>query len=197
MAGRAARDQFRIIGGRWRGRKLSFDDRPGLRPTPDRVRETLFNWLAPVIHGARALDLYAGTGALGLEALSRGASEVTLVERDRAAVATIERNASALAGANAKVVCADVTAWLGTCTGPFDVVFADPPFGSDLLPGLCTLLAERDLLTAEGRLYVEYDRGRGFEPPPHWEMLRQKTAGQVGYALLAPARGFEGQAPTG
>ncbi|MEO1575553.1 MAG: 16S rRNA (guanine(966)-N(2))-methyltransferase RsmD [Pseudomonadota bacterium] len=189
MAGRAARDQFRIIGGRWRGRKLNFDDRPGLRPTPDRVRETLFNWLAPVIHGARALDLYAGTGALGLEALSRGAAEATLVERDRAAVSALKRNAAALDGSAATVVSADVTAWLGTAVGPFDLVFADPPFGSDLLPGLCTLLAERDLLASGGRLYVEYDRHRGFEPPTSWQTLRHKSAGQVGFALLTAARG--------
>jgi 16S rRNA (guanine966-N2)-methyltransferase len=185
VAGHAARDQFRIIGGRWRGKRLAFLDRPGLRPTPDRVRETLFNWLQPVIHGARCADLYAGTGALGLEALSRGAARVTFVERDGKALGAIERHTRALDADGAVTALAEVSAWVGAAAGPFDVVFADPPFGSDLLPGLCTLLAERALLAPGGRLYVEYDRRRGFEPGPGWQVLRQKTAGQVGYALLA------------
>lgn len=183
MAKRAARDEFRIIGGHWRGRRLSFEDRPGLRPTPDRVRETAFNWLQAVVHGARCLDLFAGTGALGLEALSRGAGEVTLVERDRRACSVLERNAAALQ-AEVSVVCADVTPWVERAAGRFDIIFADPPFGSDLLPGLCTLLAERELLAPGGRLYVEYDRARGFEPPAPFEPLREKSAGQVSFALL-------------
>ena len=101
------------------------------------------------------------------------------------AAAARARNALALAGADARGGGADVTAWLRTCDTPFDLIFADPPFGSDLLPGLCTLLAERGLLNPGGRLYVEYDRTRGFEPPQPYAPLRQKVAGQVGYALLA------------
>ena len=187
MRTRATRNQFRVIGGRWRGRKLSFADRPDLRPTPDRVRETLFNWLQPIVGGARCADLFAGTGALGVEALSRGAAGVAFVEKDRQAAATLGDNLAALGASAGQVVRADAFDWLARCTGALDIVFADPPFRSDSLPRLCTLLAERDLLARGGRLYVEFDRARRFAPPPPWETLKSGTAGQVAYALLGRA----------
>ncbi|MEM6640165.1 MAG: 16S rRNA (guanine(966)-N(2))-methyltransferase RsmD [Pseudomonadota bacterium] len=185
MAQRIERNRFRIIGGRWRGKKLDFADRAGLRPTPGRVRETLFNWLAPTLHGARCLDAFAGTGSLGLEALSRGAGSVVFVEQDRVSASSVQAHLAAVGAESATVVHADTSAWLATATGPFDLVFADPPFGSDLLQRLCTLLQERALLAPGGRLYAEYDRRLGFEPAG-WQPVRQKAAGQVGYGLFVP-----------
>ena len=123
----------RIIGGDWRGTRLPVADRDGLRPTADRVRETLFNWLQPMLPGARVLDLFAGTGALGLEALSRGAREAVLVERDPQLAEGLRQLVARLPGGDrAQVVCADALAWLRTAPGGFDLAFVDPPFAGDL-----------------------------------------------------------------
>ena len=122
-----ANNELRIIGGQWRGRKLRFPDRPSLRPTLGRVRETLFTWLAPNISGTRCLDLFAGSGALGFEALSRGAAEVTFVERDRKAAAAIRSNVELLQ-ARATVVCQPAKQYLARTRARFDIVFLDPPF---------------------------------------------------------------------
>ena len=181
----AARNSIRIVGGLWRGRRIPFPDLPDLRPTPDRVRETLFNWLQPVIAGARCLDLFAGSGALGIEALSRGARQAVFVERSpeaaRALGAQLERLG---AGARGEVHCRDAQAFLRGAAVPFDVVFLDPPFGSRLLPDVLPLLEERGWVAPGGRVYVESARADGAPPLPHgWTLLRSKSAGEVGYHL--------------
>lgn len=183
------RNQLRIIGGQWRGRRLPFADVPDLRPTTDRVRETLFNWLQPVIAGARCLDLYAGSGACGLEALSRGAAECVFVEYARPAATTIRDNLRMLEAENARVQCGDVEDWLTAGPAmagehPFDVVFVDPPYASGRLPAVCRLLTEQGWLTPDARVYLEAD-----EPVPDdavpagWRRLRAGRAGQVEYSL--------------
>lgn len=185
-AAKGARSQVRIIGGRWRGRKLHFNEVAGLRPTGDRIRETLFNWLAPTIDGANCLDLFAGSGALGIEALSRGAAEVTLIEQHPQAEDNLRRNCTQLKGDGAKIIRADALVWLAN-TSPkysFDIVFLDPPFSSNLLQPCCELLQKPGLLATNSLVYLETDR---HQPPPTtpptWELLREKTAGQVNYRL--------------
>lgn len=179
------RQRLRIIGGAWRGRKLSFPDLPGLRPTPDRVRETLFNWLRDILPGARCLDLFAGSGALGLEALSRGAERVVLVDSHPAAIAELNRHLETLSALGAQVVQADAPTFLRGPAQPFDVVFLDPPFDSGLLPFCLTLLAGHGWLATGAWLYLEADRRTPLPPlPADWQVLRHKEAGQVGYYLL-------------
>ncbi len=179
---------LRVIGGQWRGRKLSFPPVPGLRPTPDRVRETLFNWLAPVIDGARCLDLFAGSGALGLEALSRGAREVVWVDAAASVVATLNDHLHTLQAQGGRVVRGDALAFLRGPAEPFDVVFLDPPFGQGLLAPCCTLLAERGWLAPGAWVYLEAERELP-EPalPSGWSWHRQKEAGQVAYRLARVA----------
>ncbi len=178
--------QLRIIGGQWRGHKLHFADVEGLRPTGDRIRETLFNWLAPVISGAHCLDLFAGSGALGLEALSRGATHAILVEKDPVAAALLKQNSASLKTDRAQVIQADASQWLNTFTPerPFDVVFLDPPFAADLLQPCCDLLQRPGLLSQNSLVYIETDR---HQPPPitpsTWDLFREKIAGQVCYRL--------------
>lgn len=178
--------QVRIIGGAWRGRRLPVLVAPGLRPTPDRVRETLFNWLAPVIPGMRCLDLYAGTGALGLEALSRGAAEVCFVERQLPVARALEQALARLGceSPRASVVAADAARFLGGRPRPFDLVFLDPPFGEADHGELCTLL-DGGWLAAGARVYLEMARDQPLPPlPPDWVVLREKAAGQVRFALV-------------
>jgi len=135
--------QIRLIGGQWRGRKLPVPDSPGLRPTTDRVRETLFNWLAPMIRGAHCLDCYAGSGALGLEALSRYAASTTLLEFERPVAQQLEKNLALLNTSDAKVVNANTLNWLAKKGTPFDVVFVDPPFRKGILQETLTLLEQQ------------------------------------------------------
>lgn len=184
MSGRHGPNQLRIIGGTWRSRRVSFPDVEGLRPSPDRVRETLFNWIAPIIQGARCLDLYAGSGALGLEALSRGASAVVFVDTDRRVVTQLEQNLKLLGASGASVVQSDAVAFLQRPPKPFDVVFLDPPFRKGLLPA-CLQHLNNGWLAPGARVYVESEAELG-EPavPPDWELLRSKQAGQVRYSLL-------------
>ncbi len=172
----------RIIAGQWRGRKLPVPDLPGLRPTPDRVRETLFNWLMPVNEGARCLDLFAGTGALGLEAASRGAAGVVLVERDRRAAAALREHAARLDASQVHVDCADGLQWLAQpASQRFDIVFLDPPYADRLLAPAWKLLCERGWLAPQAYVYAEWPL---MEPSPiglvPW---RSGRAGQVAYAL--------------
>jgi 16S rRNA (guanine966-N2)-methyltransferase len=174
---------LRIIGGRWRSRRLGFPERDGLRPTPDRVRETLFNWLAAYLPGARCLDAFAGSGALGLEALSRGAAEVVFVESDPGAVAALRANLAVLEAQHAGLVEADVLDWLRGPARPFDIVFLDPPYRSGLLAPACALLAERGWVAPGGLVYLETPEGVAPPLPPGWTLTRSKTAGQVGYHL--------------
>lgn len=187
MAAKAKRpgnNQLRIIGGEWRGRKLRFPDVEGLRPTTDRVRETLFNWLAPVIHGARCLDLFAGSGALGLEALSRGAAEVAFVDSDRRAVQSLQENLALLKDERGSVVQGDALSFLRGSPRPFDVVFLDPPFRKELLRPCLELLCHGGWLSDTARLYLEVEQELGVpQLPEGWEMVRSKKAGQVIYGL--------------
>jgi 16S rRNA (guanine966-N2)-methyltransferase len=180
------RNSVRIIGGGWRGRRVSFADLPGLRPTPDRVRETLFNWLQHSIVGARCLDLFAGSGALGLEALSRGAKTVVFVEQAQAAARGIVAELERLGGTpRARVVEMGAARFLRTPAPAFDVVFLDPPFGRDALAEYIPLIDAGDWVKAGGLVYLENERTAGAPGlPPHWELLKSKSAGEVGYHLV-------------
>ncbi|MEN8170461.1 MAG: 16S rRNA (guanine(966)-N(2))-methyltransferase RsmD [Pseudomonadota bacterium] len=188
MAQRAG-NQLRIIGGSWRGRKLQFPDVEGLRPTTDRVRETLFNWLQPIIHGSRCLDLFAGSGALGLEALSRGATAVSFIDSDGLAVRSLKENLSLLKDEHGTVIQSDALAFLrgAAPAQPFDIVFLDPPFRRALLQPCLEQLCQDGWLSENARIYLEVEQELG-EPelPPGWEMVRSKKAGQVIYGLAAP-----------
>lgn len=155
-------------------------DAPGLRPTPDRARETLFNWLQPVIPGACCLDLFAGTGALGFEALSRGAAHVHFVDNNAVLTDAIQALAQTLA-ADATVVAETAGDWLLTNTDRFDVIFLDPPFGQDLIAGIISLVGERHCLKPGGLVYIESERGLVL--PPGLEIKKQKTAGDVQFGL--------------
>ncbi|MFN3593559.1 MAG: 16S rRNA (guanine(966)-N(2))-methyltransferase RsmD [Thiobacillaceae bacterium] len=172
---------MRIIGGAWRSRVLRFPDLPGLRPTPDRVRETLFNWLGQRLDGQRCLDLFAGSGALGFEAASRGAAEVVMVERDPRALAAIERNAQALGATQVRILRADALAYLEGDCGRFDLILLDPPFASDLLAPALARAATR--LNPGGRIYAEF----GTRPDlAAWRILREGHAGLSHFCLLEP-----------
>ena len=178
--------RLRIVAGKWRSRLLPVADLPGLRPTAERIRETLFNWLASSIDGKRCLDLFAGTGALGFEALSRGAGQVVFVESSVAAVRVLEESASTLAATGARVHNADALTYLKGGSQPFDIVFLDPPFATDLLQDLCKLLDDGNWLADGARIYLEQNRDRPLpELPAGWTILKEKTAGQVRYALAA------------
>lgn len=185
----------RIIGGQWRGKRLRVPDLPGLRPTPDRVRETLFNWLAPVTAGSRCLDLFAGTGALGFEAASRGARQVVLVEKDRAAADRLREIADGLAPERFEIVRGDALAWLGSPPQAFDVVFLDPPYDAGVLDVALRALASGGWLAPGARVYLEAPAERGAPAlPPGWVLHRSGRAGAVGYHLaLSPAAAGEAE----
>jgi 16S rRNA (guanine966-N2)-methyltransferase len=175
-----SRNQLRIVGGQWRSRRLHFPSVPGLRPTPDAVRETLFNWLGQRLDGLRCLDLFAGSGALGFEAASRGAANVVMVEHDRAALAALRRNAELLQARQVELAADEAAHFLGTDGRRFDVIFFDPPYGRGwterLQPGLSEHLLEG------GRIYLEQA-----EMPLAWpgfRLLKEGKAGKVRYCLL-------------
>jgi 16S rRNA (guanine966-N2)-methyltransferase len=184
-------NSVRIIGGRWRGRRVPFATDPGIRPTPDRVRETLFNWLRNDVDGARCLDLFAGSGALGLESLSRGAAQCTFVEQSAPAAAMIRATLAAVGGEGV-VIETDAVRWLARASTTaaarrgerFDLVFLDPPFGKDWLPRVLAALDQGAWVKPGGLVYLECERSLG-EPvlPPGWELLKSKFAGEVGYHL--------------
>lgn len=176
--------QIRIIGGQWRGRKLPVPDSPGLRPTTDRVRETLFNWLAPSMVDARCLDCFAGSGALGLEALSRYAASATLLEMDRSVSQQLQQNLTTLKATNAKVVNTNALAFLAQKGTPHEVVFIDPPFRKGLLEETLTLLENNGWLADDALIYVESEVENGLPPVPvNWDLHREQVAGQVAYRL--------------
>ncbi|MDO7653758.1 MAG: 16S rRNA (guanine(966)-N(2))-methyltransferase RsmD [Porticoccus sp.] len=178
--------QIRVIGGRWRGQKLSFVPIEGLRPTGDRIRETLFNWLAPVIHNAHCLDLFAGSGALGFEALSRGAQSTTFIELDPSAIALLQQNETHLKTEHANIVGANAIDWLKTTKPPqpFDVVFLDPPFAANLFQSCCDLLQQERFLANNAYIYIEMDSQQQAPiTPDSWLLLKEKTTGQVTYRL--------------
>lgn len=178
--------QIRIIGGQWRGRKLPVPDSPGLRPTTDRVRETLFNWLAPSMVDATVLDCFAGSGALGLEALSRYASRATLLEMDRKVSQQLQKNLVTLKAANAKVVNTNTLNFLAQPGEPHTIVFVDPPFRKGLLDETLALLESNGWLADEALIYVESEVENGMPAlPASWSLHREKVAGQVAYRLFS------------
>ncbi|HXA36255.1 MAG TPA: 16S rRNA (guanine(966)-N(2))-methyltransferase RsmD [Steroidobacteraceae bacterium] len=179
------RNSVRIIGGGWRGRRINFPDIPGLRPTPDRVRETLFNWLQHVISGARCLDLFAGSGALGLEALSRGAREIVFVEQAVAAARALQDQLIRFGGqSKGHVVEMGAARYLRSSPRGFDIVFLDPPFGRNALAEYVPMLDAGQWLGVGGLVYLENEKSAGIPAlPSHWELLKSKSAGEVGYHL--------------
>lgn len=181
----AAPGEIRLIGGRWKRSKLPVADRPGLRPTPDRVRETLFNWLGQDMAGWRVLDAFAGTGALGLEAASRGAAEVWLLERDAALARHLQSTCRRLGATTVHVEQADALAWMGRRElSGLDLVLLDPPFGADVFDQ--AVRAALPLLTGEGWLYLEADRAFDATACAAWgcRLHRQGRAGMVHFHLL-------------
>lgn len=176
--------QIRIIGGQWRGRKLPVPDSPGLRPTTDRVRETLFNWLAPSMVDARCLDCFAGSGALGLEALSRYAASTTLLEMERHVAQQLQKNLATLKAEHGKVVNTNTLTYLNQSGTPHDVVFVDPPFRKGLLEETLNLLEVNGWLADGALIYVESEVENGLPSvPANWSLHREKIAGQVAYRL--------------
>jgi 16S rRNA (guanine966-N2)-methyltransferase len=191
----AAARQLRIIAGRWRGRRWRFPD-SALRPTPDRVRETLFNWLQNRVSGARCLDLFAGSGALGLEALSRGAASVVFIEQERSAARAITEQLAHWGAVGGSVACADALQFLGRAPaeagGPFDLVFLDPPYATDLLGAAAAALDARSWLAPDALIYVEHALGHDAVVwPKRWQRMKSGAAGAVSYHLYGGA----GQSP--
>jgi 16S rRNA (guanine966-N2)-methyltransferase len=179
----AGRNRVRIIAGKWRSRLVKFPPAAQLRPTPDRVRETLFNWLGQRLDGMACLDLFAGSGALGFEALSRGAARVTMVESDREVAAALRESARELGAGDLEIVQSDALKYLTRSRERFDVVFLDPPFASDL--ALRAMQRLPGLLNPGARVYVESDAA--LELPSTWRLVRDDRAGAVRYALYEPS----------
>ncbi len=181
----AGSGELRIIGGDWRSRKLRFPDAGGVRPSPARTRETLFNWLNYQLPGSDCLDLFAGSGALGLEALSRGAAHATLVDHTPALAQALRDNLRLLKSDKGTVVCQDILRYLSERQrAPFDIVFMDPPFRQGWLEKLFALLESGQWLKPQGWVYVEHESELATPPvPAGWQLHRQKTAGQVAYSL--------------
>jgi 16S rRNA (guanine966-N2)-methyltransferase len=174
----------RIISGLWRGRKLPVHDAEGLRPTTDRVKETLFNWIAQDVPRAKCLDLFAGSGGLGFEAASRQAELVTLIELNTAAFKQLETNIASLKADNLKAINTDALSYLKQPGTPHHVVFIDPPFRKGLLAETITLLEENNWLASDAMVYIETEKELNLEGiPAHWHLHREKTAGQVSYRL--------------
>ena len=176
-------NKVRIIGGDLRSRVITFPDAEGLRPTPDRVRETLFNWLGQTLYGRSCLDLFAGSGALGFEAASRGAERVTMVEKSAPVARALRDNLKALGVANVFVHAQDGLEFALRDKQRYDVIFLDPPFGSDYLPRLLEIMMQR--LNENGLLYVE--SGTALDVPPQWQVKKSGKAGQVHYQLMGLA----------
>jgi len=184
-------NRVRIIGGQWRSRVIEFPDAEGLRPTANRVRETLFNWLGQTLHGKRCLDLFAGSGALGFEAASRGASEVVMVENNRLAIEALKRNQEKLLAPQCRLIPQGAAEFLARNQVKFDVIFLDPPFGSGLL---AALLGQLEIhLAADGVVYAEW--GEPIEgvmstiPQSDWQLAKQGKAGAVHFGLLSIGKG--------
>lgn len=181
------RNRVRIIGGHWRSRQIEFPDAPDLRPTPDRVRETLFNWLGQSLDGKRCLDLFAGSGALGFEALSRGADRVVMVENQRTMHAALALNAKQLDAHNLTLVYADARQYVRNCKETFDVVFLDPPFNTDFLEAILYILP--DILADDAVVYLESGRDLA-DVARNWTILKRNRAGIVKFGLIeAPESG--------
>lgn len=176
--------RLRIIGGTWRSRLLPFADYAGVRPTSDRIRETVFNWLQPVISGARCLDLFAGSGALGFEALSRGAAETVFVDEDLRVIQQLQKNADELNAGGATIVWRNAVEFLTESATPFDIVFLDPPFREEILGPLTRQLEQHHCLSKTAWIYLESPCQRPWpELPDTWHIKHDKRAGQVRFAL--------------
>lgn len=174
----------RIIGGQWRGRRLPVSDFESLRPSKDIVRETLFNWLQPVIESSRCLDVFAGSGALGFEAASRGAAYVLMLEQEEALVRQLRRQAELLNAGQVETITVASEQYLRQPGQVFDIVFLDPPFNSVLMPEICRALAEHDWVKPGSLVYLEAARKQGLPAlPDGWELQREKTSGDVVYGL--------------
>jgi 16S rRNA (guanine966-N2)-methyltransferase len=182
----SAPGKVRIIAGKWRGRKLDVIDSPGLRPTPDRVRETLFNWIQQEIVGARCLDLFAGTGALGFEALSRDAAEVVMVESNPKIVESLKQHANTLKSENHVIQLADALTWLRQGMKGFDIIFLDPPFEQGFIEKCCAIIMEESLLNPNGLVYIESEKSLML--PEGWHIKKQKKAGQVQSMLVEQSK---------
>ena len=180
------RGKVRIIGGEWRGRKLAVPEKQGLRPSPDRVRETLFNWLNWQVPASRCLDLFAGTGALGVEAASRGAKQVILVEKDREIAEGLRQQLAPFASAKVQVIQADALQYLKKSPiEPFNIVFLDPPFQQNLLAPCCELLETMDWLAPNALIYLEAETElQALILPVNWKLIKQQRAGQVASYLV-------------
>ncbi|MBU3671125.1 MAG: 16S rRNA (guanine(966)-N(2))-methyltransferase RsmD [Sinobacteraceae bacterium] len=188
----APAQEVRIIAGIWRGRRLRFPQVAAIRPTPDRVRETLFNWLAPYIRGTHVLDLFAGSGALGFEACSRGAAAATLLDTDPRCITALQQHAERLQAAQVTVIRADALAWLArpraASVPPFDIVFVDPPFAAGLWQNVVSLLESGGWLAPGAFIYVESPLSEPLPQwPDGWQFWRTGKAGEVGYHLLRRA----------
>ena len=181
--------RLRIVAGKWRSRLLPVIDAPGLRPTSERIRETLFNWLSPGIEGARCLDLFAGTGALGIEALSRGAEKLVFVEDSATVAEGIRRNLGDLEATNAEVHQGDAVNYLSKADPQrFDIVFLDPPFDMDVLAKLCALLQQKGWMATNAVIYLEQSKNREKPTlPAGWAVSHEKVAGKVSYSLVRTA----------
>lgn len=178
--------ELKIIGGTWRSRKLRFPDAGGVRPTPARTRETLFNWLANEVPGSHCLDLFSGSGALGLEALSRSAASATLVEHNRTLADALRQNLALLNSQDGQVVCQCAEQFLARpATRSFDIIFMDPPFRKGWLEHLLQLIVEHGWVAPGGCVYAEYESERASPvAPAGWQLHREKSAGQVTYCLF-------------
>ena len=178
----------RIISGKYKSRKIIFPDRPGIRPTGSRIRESLFNWIQADIVNSRCLDLFSGSGALGIEALSRGAEKTTFIESDFETAICLEKNLQTLNAANGIVVRANAISWLESQNNiePFGFVFLDPPFKKNLLLDCISLLESNYMISDNGNIYIETEADVNLRQlPPTWQLKQKKQAGQVSYCLYS------------
>ncbi len=179
--------ELRIIGGKWRSRKLTFPAIQGLRPTPSRIRETLFNWLAADLPGSHCLDLFAGSGALGFEALSRGADRVTMIEKNRDITNALQQNKRVLDANGLSILNQDAMGGIAKLDpmNTFDILFCDPPFNQHLMEPLIQAIENSTVLSEAAKLYIETEKSlTSLEFPANWSLLKEKTAGDVRYRLL-------------
>jgi 16S rRNA (guanine966-N2)-methyltransferase len=185
-------NQLRIIAGKWRGRKLSFPNVDGLRPTPDRVRETVFNWLQPYLGFSHCLDLFAGSGALGFEAASRGAESVIMVEQNNTASQHLQAHSRLLNAQHCQIEAQSAQQFLSTNTAQFDVVFIDPPYQADLWTEIALQLQQTNALADDAVIYIEFPSKSEFPVlPEQWSLLKDKQAGEVHYCLFKNEQGIK------
>jgi len=183
---KSTRQSVRIVGGQWRGRRLSFPAVEGLRPTSDRIRETLFNWLQPHLPGSVCLDLFSGSGALGFEAASRGAEKVDMIELDLQAYKQLQANKTMLAAEQCALFRQPAQQFLNQSAGTYDIVFLDPPFEADIWSEMADLLMQRNLLQKGSLVYLESNKHQKVNQlPDNWLLIKDKQAGDVRYCLFA------------